>query len=124
MIQQITEIDLLGVWDRGVPNTERVVMQCHAGVELGDYCLVCGPPSPTGGIHPSPHHFYKFPFILVAPGSWIVLYTGRGQQFVAPMAGTNQPVHALYWGRDFTIFSDPAWSPALLRISGIGLSQT
>lgn len=123
MIRELTEIGLLGVWDRGVPNKERVVMQCHAGLNLQEYCLICGPTGATGSVLPSTDHFYKFPNIHVSPNSWIVLYTGGGQQFVAHKEDTGEPVHALYWGQELTVFSDPAWRAAILRIDGIVIAS-
>ena len=113
------EIEVIGTWDAGVPNKERIALHVREDLNLGAYCLVCGPSMGEAHLLTSNGHFFMFPAIDIEAGSWVVLYTGAGERRVSTMKDSGDPVLVLHWGQPTVVFGRPGWTAAVLAICGI-----
>jgi hypothetical protein len=120
LIPTITEIRLVDVLERGVPNKERIALKVEATIDIGSYALVLGVRAPGGAfITPIPDSMFWFGSATVNANDWIFVYTGSGTPSKVPPAGDVGNVYIIHWGRPHTVFHDPQIVPALWRISGL-----
>jgi hypothetical protein len=120
LLPTISELSLVGVADRGVPNKERVVLRPTETVNAGEFALIAVWVSPEGHYLPIPDTFFWTGNIEIAPPSWLYVYTAPGTYSVSKIKKTNQPVHVCHWGRKQVLFHDERIQPALIRLGGIG----
>jgi hypothetical protein len=120
-IADITELRLVGVFDRGVPFKERVVIQVLQTVDLGLFSVLAGMRTAETGdlVVPMRDHVFWFGSALVNLNDWLFLYTGHGEPAVFPDAQTGGQLYTCYWNRSQTIFHDPQVVPTVVRFGGI-----
>ncbi|MFK3845348.1 hypothetical protein [Stenotrophomonas sp. NPDC078853] len=101
------EIKMLGVYDPGVPNLERVVLRVQRDVALSSYCIITAVKADIGGGHiPMNDHFLWLGNSKLQQGDWIFVYTGPGSAQQNPLPETPHKLLSLYWGKPTTIFPD------------------
>ena len=115
----LSELEVVGIQDRGIPYQERVSLRVHAQMDLGQFAIVPGR-WVDGSLRPTTGAFYQFPGRPIQPGQWIFLYTGPGNTTETFETGTRMPALVLHWGKARTLFDDPSTSVALLRIAQVG----
>lgn len=108
-------IEIFGVYDRGVPNEERIVLRVDGAVALSQYFLFLGYTDGQNGkiIWPYPDNFLWLTDINLNVPSWIFVYTGKGTPCISTERTTNQPLQTLYWNKDSVILDNPNVNPAL-----------
>jgi hypothetical protein len=121
----ITEVRLLGVFDPGVPNMERVVLKVEANIDIGWYAIIL---SQRGQIrdHATPIKdcMYWFGSGSVAPNDFFFLYTGSGTRSTLPPDGGHGKLFIEFWGKKETIFHNAQIVPVLWRLNGIVVERT
>ncbi len=116
----IYELEIWGVYDRGVPNAERIVFKPRIQVNLGNYIVTIGfQPQPGTPATLIQNQLFWFGELLVTPPSWVFLYTGPGTPTITHENMTKEPVQSLYWGSKQTLFSNGSIVPVILRLNGI-----
>lgn len=121
LLPTISELTLVGVADRGVPNKERIVLRPMETVNVGEFALVVGVVSAEeGGFVPLPDMFFWPGNIEISPPSWLYVYTAPGTYNVSKITSTNHPVHVCHWGKKQVVFTHDSIQPALIRLGGIG----
>jgi hypothetical protein len=122
MIRILDELEIWGVYDRGLPNRERIVIRTKAPVSLGDYIMFLGVPGEGQTAWPLIDHVYWFgPENLVIP-MWVFVYTGTGQRLISSEEKTGEPALVLHWGKTRTVLHDPNIVPVIVSIEGIFVS--
>lgn len=108
-------IELFGVYDRGVPNEERIVLRVNAATSLKDYFLVLGYTDGKAGnsIWPANDNFLWLTDINMDVPSWVFVYTGKGKPGISIEKVTNQPLQTLYWNKENVVLDNPNINPAL-----------
>lgn len=113
----VPELRLISVEDAGVPNRERVVLESNEGVNLGRFALVVAVRQ-NQAANLVPDLFFWLGEREVPAAKRINVYTGPTP--AATLLDYGKPDLNLYWGRDYTIFTDSSLVPVLLRMgSGI-----
>ena len=121
LLADIAELQLFGVFERGQPNKERVVLKPTITVDIGNYAVMVGARTPTAGnlIVPLRDHMFWFGSAFLTPNDWLFLYTGHGTPSRLPSPDQSGHLYICYWGHDQTIFHDAQIVPAVVRFNGI-----
>lgn len=123
LLPTIHEIAIFGVFDRGVPNKERIILRPTEIVDLGGFGLYIGKMMPNNMIWPYPDNFLWLGNLIVQPPAWIFIYTGLGQFQESKLPITGHQAYTYHWGKKFTVFDDPQSVPVLFKYSGIAIGQ-
>lgn len=118
-IPPIYELQVLGVFDPGIPNRERIVLRPTQRVDLSAFGLIIGLPS-GNDLVPLDDNFFWFGPRIVEPPSWIFLYTSPGEDQDTTLVQTGERSLILHWKRAVTVFRADAQSPrpAIIRMGG------
>jgi hypothetical protein len=106
---------VVGLFDAGVPNQERVVLKPNKKMSLVGYGILVGVDAGTAGAFPLFDNVFWFPDVVVEPPCWIYVYTGAGkmQQTLGP---NNEPALVFHWQRPSVLFSEAVVAPVLVNI--------
>lgn len=118
----IDEIVTIGVFDRGVPNSERIIFQVNEDLNLGQYGVFLGwhaGSDPVNSAWPFRDCLFWFGDGIVTKSSWIHLYTGTGESRQLEMPDNQDPAYVLFWGRDKTLFANSNVVPMLVRVDAV-----
>jgi len=119
----ITELTILGVSDPGIPNRERIIIRPTEPVNLGQFGIFIGHKNINGVVTPWMDNFFWFGELIVEPPSWIIIYTGMGVYQKTLMPGSEQIIHSMHWGRNYTVFNLPSTVPVLFRLDSVLIGQ-
>ena len=116
----IWEVRVVGVDEPNVPNRERIMLQANQAVDMSQFIMTAGFPSPPGSqmVYPVRDVLFWFGGIALNPGDWIALFTGAGTPEQHRDPATGKVIHFLYWGRQQTLFTGNL-VPVLFRYGGI-----
>lgn len=124
LLAPVSEIEIVGVYDRGVANRERIVLRANTTIDCSQYAVVAGPVTVNAGasfIYPARDVLYYFGSGIVYATEWVIIYTGSGDALKTTMQGSGEPVYVVHWGRPTTLFADSRISPALIRVDAINI---
>ncbi|QHC93409.1 hypothetical protein PspR84_01780 [Pseudomonas sp. R84] len=125
LFDTITSLQIINVFDHGVPNMERIGIYVKEPCDLGEYCLFIGLPAADGSTSPIKDHMLWFGNGFVNPGDWLFVYTASGNTTIhpngLPSAGSSisPRLISIHWGKDHTIFQNRALVPMLIRMNGL-----
>jgi len=118
----VIDISIIGVFDRGEPNLERIVLRTNTWVNLSEYGMMIGILGPHNLASPIYDHLYYFKTeTFLIPDSWIFLYTGPGKDISSKMPDSEEPAYIFHWGKPFTVFAWTEIIPILFRIGSVQL---
>lgn len=123
-ITDITDIELFGVYDRGVPGKERVVIKVLNDLNIGEYALVIGMQESSGAAVPLYDHFFWFGVGYLKASQWIHVYTGIGRPTSGKGEITKEDIFNVYWGKEKTVFDLKPIVPVLIKIGEIVVAKT
>lgn len=90
-------LEILGIADRGVPNTERLNFRATIDMTLSHVAIFATSYATPSSITRIPRYTYWFPPKLVKAGDYVILFTGTGRDYDSKnTAGTMN--HLFYWG--------------------------
>ncbi len=118
----ILQLTVLGLYDAGVPNSERIILRPTDTLNLAQYCIVLAHRPPQGESIIMLDNLFWFPNSDVSPPCWIVIMSGEGTNIIKTHETTGQPVHVFYWGRKATIFNAPGFIPIVVQVGAILVS--
>src|SRR5687767_1786851 len=95
----ITELSIVGVFDRGVPNNERIVLSANQDVNMGQYGLMLGIRGQPGWGTPIPDNLFWFGDGLASKNDLIFVYTGPGEPRASELPMLKAKAYVLHWGR-------------------------
>src|SRR5690349_18784566 len=101
----IFELSMVGIFDAGVPNQERLVIRPTERVNLAQFGVVLCVQFSNQPLFVVNDNLFWFSGVEVAPPAWIVLFTCEGAYQIASHPKTGHPVHMFYWERKQTIFT-------------------
>lgn len=117
---QLTELELWGVYDAGIPNLERVVVRVAQYTDMASFALLVGVDVPGGNSLPLQDNFFWFGNAVLSPGDWVYVYTGAGIGGSLELNnGAGNKIYNVYWGRKQTVFNVPTIRPLVIRIDAV-----
>ena len=121
----IPELTLLGAFERGVPNKERVVLRAEAPVDLGFYAVILGWRRAGNETQATPiaDSMYWLNSTVIPANDWVFLFTGPGEPTVLRSNDQKSNLHIIYWNRPQTVFHDKHVIPVLWRLNGITIDK-
>lgn len=122
----IPELSLLGAFERGVPNKERVVLKAEAQVDLGHFAVVLGLRTPGTEPLTTPlvDSTYWLGSAVIPKGDWVFIFTGPGTPSKSRSTDNTCDLHIIFWNRKQTIFHDARVIPLLWRLNGITIEKS
>ena len=122
ILASITELSVIGVYDRGVANLERIVIQANQAVNLGQFGIMLGYRTADGLANPYNDHLFWFGDGILQQGDWIFVYSGQGEPKASEVPGQNQKIYTVHWGKGTTIFAHSEITPILFRADAVQLA--
>lgn len=119
ILQDITELDVIGIFDRGVPNQERIVVKAQETVNLGQYGIMLGIRGADGSAFPIKDNLMWFGDGIVHEGDWLFIYTGPGEAKTNSIPNALQSLYTIHWGRTNTVLGSMEIVPILFRIDAV-----
>lgn len=119
IVGDITELTVVGTFDRGIPNQERVVLRVNDMVNMAQFALLLGIRQQHGAAVPIRDNFYWFGDGVVSRGDWIFVYTGPGEGRMNDLPGTTEKLYTIHWGRPQTILTSIEIVPVLIRLDAV-----
>lgn len=122
-VNLITEMTIVGVFDRGVANQERIMIRVNETVNMGQYGLLLGLRSEGAAAIPINDCFYWFGEGLVHSGEFIFVYTGPGEPVDSILPDNKTKTYSLHWGRDTTVLQNIEVVPILFQTDAVFVFQ-
>ncbi|NKE70627.1 hypothetical protein [Candidatus Manganitrophus noduliformans] len=119
IVNDLYELTIVGVYDRGVPNQERIVIRANQSVNLGQYGVMLGIRAAGNSAFPIRDNLLWFGDALINTGDWIFIYTGIGEAKVTTLPNSQERLYSIHWGRDKTILHHPDLVPILFRVDAV-----
>lgn len=123
IVNLITELSVIGVFERGVPNQERIVLRVNETVNLGQYGLMIGVRAQDGTAFPIRDNLLWFGDGIVTRDDWIFIYTGPGEPKASTLPNTQERIYTLHWGRGQTILINREIVPILFKVDAVQVPQ-
>lgn len=117
------QLEIFGVYDRGIPNAERIVLRANRAVDLTNYAVLLGFDQ-NNSVFPFTDNFLWLGAKTLSVPSWVFIYTGQGKESVSQEIHTKDPVHALYWEKPTIILSNPQIVPVLVQLANVIIGNT
>jgi|ERR1700733_3667573 len=113
----MNRLTIVGIFDRGVANSERVAISVSVEANLTYYAVLLSAYT-TGktGVLAGSRLAYWFNPAIVKPGDWVILYSGPGPNATEKRTdgGTN---HFFHWGLQNTIWHPPESCAILVELN-------
>jgi hypothetical protein len=120
LFPNVSELSITGVAYPGVANEERIVLRPTQLVNLAEFGILLGQPSPDGMATPYIDNFFWFGEISIAPPSWVFVYTGPGEWQNTRVPETGENAYVMHWGKNTTVFGAGAnVVPVVVRIGAV-----
>jgi hypothetical protein len=120
IISKVTELTIMAVLKRGVPNEECIVIQANGTINLGQYGIMLGIYAQYNSAIPFKDHLFWFGNYVIEKGDWLFIYTGMGEPSKIPSNdGTN--TYTVFWGKPKTVFANSNIVPLLFRIDAVSV---
>lgn len=119
IIGDITELRVVGAFDRGMPNQERIVIRVNDIVNMAQFALLLGIRQQLGVAVPIRDNFFWFGDGVVSRGDWIFVYTGPGEGRMNDLPGTTEKLYTVHWGRNQTVLNSAEIVPLLIRLDAV-----
>ena len=121
IVQNITELTVTGIYDRGVPNRECIGLQVNVEVDLGRFGLMLGRYTDPHSALPYFDNLFWFGDGVVKRGDWLFVYTGSGKPRNSKASNGVNDIFCLFWGRPTTLFAETSIAPILFRVDAVSV---
>lgn len=115
----IFELTLVGVYERGIPNQERIVFRATQTVDVGQFGIILGIKNSPGMAVPIRDNFFWFGDGILNDGDWVFLYTCPGKSTGSVIPNTDSKLYTVFWGRKKVVLSDSNIVPMLIRLDAV-----
>jgi hypothetical protein len=118
MLPPIEDLTLVGVFDRGIANKERIVLRATKATEMAQYGIIVAwnPLGANTVSQPYNDFFFWFGDGVVQGGETIFVYTGKGEPRKTTVEGTSNVAYVVHWNRPTTLFADSRVVPLVITI--------
>ncbi len=119
IVQDITGLELIGVFDRGEPNKERIVFRASDHIDLGQFGIMLGISLAGGFARPIRDNLFWFGDGIINRDDWLFVYTSPGKPSSIPIPNTENMLHNIFWGRKAVILANTIIVPILFRVDAV-----
>lgn len=120
MINFSDDLSVIGIYDAGVANLERIVLRADKPVDLAGYLLLIALRGQAGGGSiPLRDNMLWLGNTSIDAGDWVYVYTGPGVAQTTALPNNPNKVVSLYWGKNQTIFQATHLTAALIKIEHV-----
>jgi len=123
IVSDIIELELRGVFDRGVPNLERIALYVKIPLNIGQFGLMIGVKGSDGSAYPLKDNLFWFGDGFVSAGDWVFVYTGAGKTQSSDLPGSASKLYTVHWGKSRTLFTSEELVPILFRVDAVSIAQ-
>ncbi|MCH8041398.1 MAG: hypothetical protein IH977_13805 [Nitrospinae bacterium] len=121
IVNQVSELTIVDVLNRAVPNRECIALSAEESVNLGQFGIMLGLYSPQNGAIPFLDHLFWFGNGFIKRGDWLFVYTGSGTPVTTKGSDGFSKVYSIYWGKPNTVFANTNIVPILFRVDAVNL---
>jgi len=115
----ITELSVVGVFARGVPNEERIVLRANEPIQIGQYGLMIGVRLGQGFASPVRDNLLWFGDGTLNGGDWVFVYTGPGIARATNLPNSREKLYSIHWGKQTTCLANAELVPILFRVDAV-----
>lgn len=109
---------IIGVADPGIPNKERILFRPRFGINLAHYMVGLGWSHPVDeSFIPMRNRAFFFPNERPEEGSWVILYTGKGEHAQSHLPTSGEKTYSYFWGFEGVVFSVPQLVPVVFQFA-------
>lgn len=119
MPHAIEELSIVGVYDRGVPNKERIVICANESVATGQFGLMLGIRAEDGTAIPVRDNLLWFGNAWLNKGDWVFVYTGPGEARVTDVPNNTERLYSIHWGKKKVALQSMEIVPILFRMDAV-----
>jgi hypothetical protein len=120
VVPVIAELRLLGAFDRGVPNRERITLRVQGqSVNLGNYFLILASQRQPYSAAPIPNQSLWLGEMALEPWTWLHVFTGHGSPRLTTQQKTGEAAYVMHWGNRAVLLKDEHVVPVILQVGGI-----
>jgi len=123
ILHSITELSLMGIFDRGIPNSERIAFQATERISLGHFGILLGIKGVPGAAFPIRDNFFWFQDGILNPHDWVLVYTCNGKPTGSVIPNTETHLYTVFWGRPGVILANPNIVPILFRMDAVAVGE-
>lgn len=123
IVGDIYEFEVYGVFDRGVPNMERIAIHVKQPVNIGQYGLMIGLKGNTSSAFPLKDNLFWFGDALLNAGDWLFIYTGEGKPSASEIPNSSSRIISIHWGKPTTVFHVHEFVPIFFRVDAVSIPQ-
>jgi hypothetical protein len=109
-------ITIRGIRDKGVPDSERIVLEVSGPTDVGRYFLLKSESKGDGGVSTEISRTFWFPDKPVTANDIVVLYTRKGTANEKKNE-SGSVSHFFYWGLDKPVWNTPRAAAVLARVA-------
>ncbi|MFN8693686.1 MAG: hypothetical protein ACK5XX_04700 [Holosporales bacterium] len=125
ILQPLTELTVINVLERGVPNRESIAIRVEQHLNLASYGVFLGFSSLYHGMAtPLKDQFFWFGESMVKSNDWIFIYTGHGTPTNTLTSDGLASIYTVYWNRNTTLFHNSNVVPILFRMDAVQVVPT
>jgi hypothetical protein len=119
IVSDITELTVMAVLERGVPNEECIAIQSNERLNLGQYGIMLGVYSQFNSAVPFKDHLFWFGDGFIEKGDWLFIFTGSGEPRKSTTTDGNNNLFTVFWGKPTTVFANSNIVPVLFRVDAV-----
>jgi hypothetical protein len=120
ILDQLTELNILTVMNRGEPNKECIAINVSETINTAQFGILLGFTKQIDGIAtPFQNYFFWFGENVLNKGDWVFIYTGSGKPSAKQSDDDSHNIYTLYWNQPNTLFHNPNIVPMLFKMSEI-----
>ena len=123
IVNSVTEMTIMEILDRGVPNKECIGIRINQRVNLGQYGIMLGRYAHSKMAIPIQDHLFWFGDGLVDEGDWIFIGTGEGTPKISATLDQLRKIYTVFWNKPNTVFANTNIVPLLFRIDAVDVLE-
>jgi hypothetical protein len=119
IVNDINELSIICILDRGIANKEAIAISVNEDVDLGQYGIMLGLYDHSNRARPFQDSMFWFGDGMVTKGDWLFINTGEGDPRKTESADHLNNVFSLYWNKAATVFANSNVVPILFRVDAV-----
>ena len=124
IVSTITELTITDIYDRSIPNKERIAIIANETINIGQYGIMLGLRNEGESAFPIRDNLFWFGDAVINKGDIIYIYTGPGDPKITELPNNQENLYTVHWGKDKTIFQSNDLVPILFKVDSVYIRST